>query len=119
MRKRNKLLKLEQQKRAQGSHEIPGEHDEGIVKPARRGGRIKGEGKKIYPKDMYKVLDGSALVVIGLPKNYDGRSYLTDILLDGRYVTPRVCQSITRGSDTGWMGRNGSVRACKYGRRHF
>jgi hypothetical protein len=34
-------------------------------KRPRRGGRVKGAGKVIHRKDMYKVLDGSALMVIG------------------------------------------------------
>jgi len=42
------------------------EDDEEPVKSARRGGRIKGAGNRVYPKDMYKILEGSALVAIGL-----------------------------------------------------
>ena len=34
-------------------------------KKPRRGGRVKGAGRVIHRKDMYKVMDGSALVVLG------------------------------------------------------
>ncbi|GLB34261.1 hypothetical protein LshimejAT787_0111450 [Lyophyllum shimeji] len=63
-RKENKLRRLEEQK----AREASGEHDEGekTIKPVRRGGRIKGAGDREYPKDMYKIMDGSALVAIGM-----------------------------------------------------
>ncbi|KAG5651259.1 hypothetical protein H0H81_009303 [Sphagnurus paluster] len=60
MRKQNTLRRRAEKERA----EVEG--DEEALKPVRRGGVIKGSGKKIYPKDMYKILDGSALVAIGM-----------------------------------------------------
>ncbi|KAF5387944.1 hypothetical protein D9615_000780 [Tricholomella constricta] len=60
MRKQNLERRLEQKRKAEE------DDDADALKPARRGGMIKGAGKKIYPKDMYKILDGSALVAIGM-----------------------------------------------------
>lgn len=62
MRKQNKLRRIAQAQAVRDSEEP--EEETVIVKP-RRGGRIKGIGKKIYPKDMYKVMEGSALMAIG------------------------------------------------------
>jgi hypothetical protein len=41
------------------------EVEEAAPKRPRRGGRVKGVPKVIHRKDMYKVMDGSALMAIG------------------------------------------------------
>ncbi|KAF8076864.1 hypothetical protein FPV67DRAFT_1715388 [Lyophyllum atratum] len=75
MRKQRRLLRLEQQEKVETARETSEgyEKEEDSMKPVRRGGRVKGAGKRTHPKDMYKVLDGSALVAIGLSSDY--RSY--------------------------------------------
>ncbi|KAG6902203.1 hypothetical protein C0995_003035 [Termitomyces sp. Mi166 len=70
MRKQNRLKKLEQQKKAEADRENSesdedSEQDE--TNRPRRGGRKKGvTGKIVHRKDMYKMLDGSALMAIGM-----------------------------------------------------
>lgn len=65
-------MKLQQEKEARSASTslrgTPDDDDsqmEEVAPRPRRGGRVKG-GKVIHRKDMYKVLDGSALMVIGL-----------------------------------------------------
>jgi hypothetical protein len=73
-RKQNKLMRLQQEKEARsassslrGTPDDDGnEVEEETPKRPRRGGRVKGVRKVIHRKDTYKVLDGSALMVIGL-----------------------------------------------------
>lgn len=70
MRKRNTSQRLEQQKQVRSVEEASGGQEEDPVPKPRRGGRIKGGGKAAYRKDMYKVLDGSALMAIGECSDY-------------------------------------------------
>jgi hypothetical protein len=77
-RKQYKLMRLQQEKEARSpSTSLRGTPDgdcnqveEETPKRPRRGGRTKGVRKVIHRKDMYKVLDGSALMVIGMSLDY-------------------------------------------------
>ncbi|KAF9458470.1 hypothetical protein BDZ94DRAFT_1270532 [Collybia nuda] len=70
-KKQRRLSRLQQEKDAASAspelepHGASGDTDDAPVKKPRRGGRVKG-GKVIYRKDMYKVLEGSALMAIGM-----------------------------------------------------
>ncbi|KAG6917667.1 hypothetical protein DXG01_001642 [Tephrocybe rancida] len=64
LRRQNKLKRLKRAELDGGDSEELDESSEPMKLP-RRGGRRKGVKKTVYPKDMYKTLDGSALMVIG------------------------------------------------------
>ncbi|KAG6819138.1 hypothetical protein H0H93_015031 [Arthromyces matolae] len=66
VRKQNKLKRLERQQTRENTADEDWEEDEPI-EPPRRGGRKKGiVGRVVHRKDMYKMLDGSALMAIGM-----------------------------------------------------
>ena len=70
-RKINKLKRRQEMETQSASTSLRGTPDadtnqvEEEPKKPRRGGRVKGAGRVIHRKDMYKVMDGSALVVLG------------------------------------------------------
>ncbi|KNZ72688.1 hypothetical protein J132_02121 [Termitomyces sp. J132] len=71
IRKQNKLKRLEQQQKAKvdrkHSEELSEDSGQDEANRPRRGGRKRGViGKTVHRKDMYKVLDGSVLMAIGM-----------------------------------------------------
>jgi hypothetical protein len=98
MRKKNKESRLE----AEASQEAAGITEP--LPPPRRGGWIKGKGKTEYPKDMYQVMDGSAMLAIGLRQLPSSHcSELTNIPT-GMFLEEWVAKMLQLRKPDGWEG---------------
>ena len=108
-RKQNKLMRLQQEKEvrsaslpSRGSPNDGDQEEEEALERQRRGGRVKGAGKVIHRKDMYKVMDGSVLMVIGsLWLVYD-RYDIADALLEGMLLQEYVADLLEVRIPEGW-----------------